>query len=175
AGFGQDGKEIPVAASENKTQVDEESRSGKSAKTGAKSLLNPERNYLCAPMINADADILGMVVVVLEGTRNCEKHQLVVLQSMAQLVLQAIQSIRLVERSMSPSVSIPLDPETHGLSTRSLRMQEIYNSARRSAEGRGTILITGEGGTGKETLARYIHQNSPYANGPFVSINCSSL
>ncbi|MCA9198997.1 MAG: sigma-54-dependent Fis family transcriptional regulator [Planctomycetales bacterium] len=38
-----------------------------------------------------------------------------------------------------------------------------------------TILLTGESGTGKTTIARYIHQQGPRADQPFVSVNCASL
>jgi len=38
-----------------------------------------------------------------------------------------------------------------------------------------TILIEGASGTGKEMLARYIHQKSPQVNSPFIEINCASL
>jgi DNA-binding NtrC family response regulator len=38
-----------------------------------------------------------------------------------------------------------------------------------------TILIEGESGTGKEVFAKFIHQNSPRALGPFIQINCSTI
>ena len=37
------------------------------------------------------------------------------------------------------------------------------------------VLITGDTGVGKELFANAIHRNSPYANGPIVSINCGAL
>lgn len=38
-----------------------------------------------------------------------------------------------------------------------------------------TVLIGGESGTGKELFARFLHQNSPRAKGPFVTINCGAI
>ena len=39
----------------------------------------------------------------------------------------------------------------------------------------GRVMLTGEGGSGKETAARYIHINSDRADMPFVSVNCASI
>lgn len=57
----------------------------------------------------------------------------------------------------------------------SMAMKEIVSLVKTVAPYDTSILIAGETGTGKELVARAIHQHSPRANGPFIPINCSSL
>ena len=55
-------------------------------------------------------------------------------------------------------------------------MKKALNMARIVASAEDTtVLITGESGTGKELLAHFIHNNSPRAKGPFISINCGAI
>ncbi len=54
-------------------------------------------------------------------------------------------------------------------------MQEILHLARATAASDSPILITGETGTGKGMLARWIHRSSSRATGEFVELNCSGL
>jgi two-component system response regulator HydG len=54
-------------------------------------------------------------------------------------------------------------------------MLATMRSAARLSQSRGTILITGEIGTGKKRVAQYIHQCSPRAEEPFVRVNCAAL
>jgi Nif-specific regulatory protein len=51
----------------------------------------------------------------------------------------------------------------------------VVENARRVAASTATVLIHGETGTGKELIARVIHEHSPRANGPFITINCGAL
>ena len=53
--------------------------------------------------------------------------------------------------------------------------KHLVSLARKFAESDATILITGESGTGKEVYARFIRDNSPRANRPFVAINCAAI
>ncbi len=57
----------------------------------------------------------------------------------------------------------------------SVAMQDVLELAARVAPLDTTVLICGESGTGKEFMVRMIHDQSPRANGPFVSINCAAL
>jgi DNA-binding NtrC family response regulator len=58
---------------------------------------------------------------------------------------------------------------------RSSAFRMVVARARRVAQTEADILIEAESGTGKELLARLIHQSSPRASGPFVAVNCSAF
>jgi two-component system response regulator FlrC len=53
--------------------------------------------------------------------------------------------------------------------------QKLKQIAKKLAQSDASVLITGESGSGKEVLARYIHQQSPRAQGPFIAINCAAI
>lgn len=57
----------------------------------------------------------------------------------------------------------------------STTMQSLVHAARRAAAASVSVLITGETGSGKEVLAKAIHQLGPRAKKPFVAINCAAI
>ena len=67
-----------------------------------------------------------------------------------------------------------IPPETVVFGTTD-RMQMLQQKLRVVAGANVPILITGENGTGKEVLARMIHQQSPWSDGPFVKVNCPAI
>ena len=54
-------------------------------------------------------------------------------------------------------------------------MHRLIDYAQKAAEKSVSVLITGETGTGKEVLARFIHENSPRKEKPFMAISCASI
>lgn len=54
-------------------------------------------------------------------------------------------------------------------------MLDLYKTVRRVAPSKATVLIQGETGTGKELVARAIHQNSDRADKPFIPILCGAI
>jgi len=55
------------------------------------------------------------------------------------------------------------------------QMVEIYKTIGVLARNRATVLIRGETGTGKEVIARAIHQHSAFSGEPFIAVNCTAL
>ncbi len=54
-------------------------------------------------------------------------------------------------------------------------MENVFELIRQISPSNATVLITGKSGTGKELVARAIHQQSPRKNKPFIPIHCASL
>ena len=67
------------------------------------------------------------------------------------------------------------DEEFFIFSSNNTRMQKIIDKALLVASSSVPILITGETGTGKTSLAKFIHLNSNNATSPFVSVRCPAL
>jgi len=55
------------------------------------------------------------------------------------------------------------------------RMQSLQRKLGVVAQANVPVLVTGENGTGKEVLARMIHSQSPWSDGPFVKVNCPAI
>jgi transcriptional regulator with PAS, ATPase and Fis domain len=66
-------------------------------------------------------------------------------------------------------------PPIPGLIGSSPAMQKVYALTRRVARSNASVLLLGETGTGKELIAKAIHQTSQRASGPFVRVNCGAL
>jgi len=77
------------------------------------------------------------------------------------------------------ALATPDDPKGNevlpGLLARSKSMRELANLVRRVADSDATALVLGETGTGKERIARALHQLSPRAEGRFVALNCAAI
>lgn len=54
-------------------------------------------------------------------------------------------------------------------------MERIYKLIRQSAKANASVLIEGPSGTGKELVAKALHDLSPRASGPFIAVECAAL
>jgi two-component system, NtrC family, response regulator HydG len=62
-----------------------------------------------------------------------------------------------------------------GTVAQSPTMRQLVDLARRVAKVDSTVLITGESGSGKERIARLVHEESTRAAGPFIAVNCGAI
>lgn len=88
----------------------------------------------------------------------------------------AIKAIDLGNRiKVQVEFEAPQPGEGERMVGRSKPMLELYKSIGQSAASDATVLITGETGTGKELVARAIHQHSKRSHRSLVIVNCASL
>mgnify|MGYP001191717381 CR=1 FL=1 len=66
-------------------------------------------------------------------------------------------------------------PAAQGLVGRAPAFQRMLQQVLRVAPAEASVLLLGETGTGKELVARMVHEASPRAEGPFVAVDCSGL
>jgi two-component system, NtrC family, response regulator HydG len=65
--------------------------------------------------------------------------------------------------------------EPLGIIAKSQAMRQVVDLARRVAKVDSTVLITGESGSGKERIARLVHDESTRAAGTFIAVNCGAI
>ena len=86
--------------------------------------------------------------------------------------------LAVVARASAVPTVIPVDT-TPGAANQligdSVAMQEVFRTIGRLSRSTISVLLTGETGTGKEVVARALHQHSPRSKGPFVAINTAAI
>ncbi|MHB8878141.1 MAG: sigma-54-dependent transcriptional regulator, partial [Myxococcaceae bacterium] len=93
--------------------------------------------------------------------------------AIGRVVRRALEQKRLVleNRTLRQQVK----QHTSLLVGRSQAVLEVYKQVARAAATHVPVLITGETGTGKEMVARSLHQRSDRAQGPFIPVDCGSI
>src|SRR5262245_9786197 len=75
---------------------------------------------------------------------------------------------------MRPNVSTS-DDGLPGMIGDSPAMREVFRLTRKVADSSATVLLLGETGSGKELVARAVHELSSRKTGPFLRVNCGAL
>ncbi len=86
-----------------------------------------------------------------------------------------VQEARKRQLSFQLEDELRMNSEFQGIIGRSPQMWEMFSRIRRVAPHYRALLITGETGTGKDLVARAIHNLSPVASGRYVVLNCSAV
>ncbi|KZN32970.1 Fis family transcriptional regulator [Pseudoalteromonas luteoviolacea CPMOR-2] len=67
------------------------------------------------------------------------------------------------------------EKDTDGPIVADVKSLQLLNLAKKVAQSDASVMVLGPSGSGKEVLARYIHDNSERCNEPFVAINCAAI
>jgi len=157
-------------------------------KTGAReNLRKTDLAFLCVP-VKADNMVVGALSVdrIVTNKGTSLEGELRFLEAVADLLAQAVlarrkrsQWIEALEAENLKLRKTLEELEEHGKSEHmtgnSSSMREVYLQIAQVAPSTTTVLIRGETGTGKELVARAVHEKSLVANGPFVTVNCAAL
>jgi len=80
-----------------------------------------------------------------------------------------------LEESAAPSITPSRRSSFGGLAGESTVMREIFAILTMAAPSDATVVVEGDSGTGKELIARAIHDHSERAESPFVVVDCSAI
>ncbi|MGM0546269.1 MAG: sigma-54-dependent transcriptional regulator [Bacteroidota bacterium] len=87
-------------------------------------------------------------------------------------VRNALDQHRLTEENETIKSRLPEVPEIIGQSDAIKKIKQTINKVAKTSS---RVMITGENGTGKELVARWIHEKSDRSRGTFVDVNCAAI
>jgi DNA-binding NtrC family response regulator len=96
-------------------------------------------------------------------------------ERLRQLLQRMAEKVRLVTENHYLRERVSAETRLDGITGSSAKVQEVLKMISRLRETRTPVLITGESGTGKELVARAIHFRGPFAQAPFVAVDCGAL
>jgi two-component system, NtrC family, response regulator HydG len=99
-------------------------------------------------------------------------------ESVATSVARILQRHALKEPSSIPPEEAPSsgsEPRSTRVLGQSEAIREVYRVIAGLSDSSASVLLQGETGTGKEVIARAIHENSRFKHGPFVALNCAAM
>jgi Nif-specific regulatory protein len=146
-------------------------------RTGARKSLNrAELAFLCVPIFYQ-----GRCVGVLSADKLAQQveeigQELEILSAIAELLGKVVyfRAVEEENRRLRRMLAEARRPTT-SIIGRSKVIQEVLRLIDQVADTNTTVLITGETGTGKELVAKAIHENSRRTDGPMVQVNCAAM
>lgn len=85
------------------------------------------------------------------------------------------EKLRRLRREQQKPVQGPEPVKPEHIVGSSPKFIEAFNILSKAAPGNISVMLLGETGVGKEVFARWLHENSRAADGPFIAVNCSAL
>ena len=119
----------------------------------------------------------GTVDLAVEAMRDCADDFFVKpVTDLKQFELRIAKALKTaaLEKEVS-DLKLQLGGELENFTGKSPAMEKVYRLIRKVAPTNATVLVEGPSGTGKELVARALHNLSPRSQGPFVAVECAAL
>lgn len=133
-------------------------------------------SVLCTPILGATG-IWGLIYIDSSSVPNAfDKRAEKELEKFAEFAGIAIQQCEdIVRLTPRPSAQASEEADRPFLDFASSKMREVMAVLERAAATDVPVLLVGETGTGKDVLARWVHQKSARHDAPFVQVNCTNI
>ncbi|MEM1022345.1 MAG: sigma 54-interacting transcriptional regulator [Myxococcota bacterium] len=135
-------------------------------------------SVMCCPLLERE-ELQGLLYV---GSHSAVRHfdeaSLELMQIFAAQASLLLSQAQRIEELVSERAELNTRLDEHRLGRivgACASMQEVFRRVRKVASTDISVLISGETGTGKELIAKEIHEASPRRGGPFVVINCGAI
>ena len=138
------------------------------------SFLNEKGNTTPFVLMTAYADVKTAVKAIKKGAADYISKPFVPEEALLILkkILSSEKKVAVEKKTQNPKNETPDSPYYWGKSTGSIQLRKHIDLV---APTPLSILITGENGTGKEVVAKTIHENSNRNNGPFIAVDCGAI
>ncbi|MDH5541985.1 MAG: sigma-54-dependent Fis family transcriptional regulator [Nitrospinota bacterium] len=130
----------------------------------------------CSPM-KVDNRILGVIEIIdHEDGSVLDSNDLEMLNAFSELSAALILKARVYSsvKSQATRLKKELDQKFTIIGDSPI-MKKVMSDCAKVAHSKATVMVTGNSGTGKELIARYIHDSSPRSENPFIAVNCAAL
>ncbi len=135
-------------------------------------ILNPS---LACILITAFGEIELAVEAMKDGADDFLTKPITDLAQMELRVAKALEKHALVRKVVELEAQIEDKKNISTFTGKSPAMEKVYQLIRQAAKANANVLVEGPSGTGKELVARALHDLSPRAKGPFVAVECAAL
>lgn len=127
--------------------------------------------------LNTDKPIVNMPVYIIrsDGKRIPISVNATILSDSKGRTIGGVETFRDLSAMNQLRKSFRKHQSFENMVSKNQRMLEIFSTLLMIADSDCNVLIEGATGTGKELLARAVHNNSPKKSGPFVPVNCGAL
>ena len=139
--------------------------------------------FICVPVIH-DGEVIGTLSIDREKSVGLDlDRDLNLIETVANIVADAVavsfkeleEREKLLDENRRLKIELDKNLRPANIVGNCSSMRAIYAMVAQVADSSATVLIRGSSGTGKELIARAIHQSSSRKEKPFVAVNCAAL